>query len=154
MKAIRTRHPKRERGVVAKRITLARILEVAFWGTVIWGVLRIVAHYFHFTPYGIGAFARPFLGTYGENSLPGIALGTMVLFIAALAATFVYALVFGKVRFWWIGILYGLGIMFAAGYFFRMGHWDRDTFSTEAAWYLSFGLFIGMTLVLERFDEV
>jgi hypothetical protein len=154
MKAIKSRHSKKEGEAVTKRISFAKMVEVAFWGTVIWGFLRIAAHFLHFTPYGIGAYARPLLGTYGENSAAGIVLGTIVLFVATALATFLYALLFSNTRVWWGGILYGLGFLLVTGFFFRMGKWDQNTMSTEVAWFLSFGLFIGMTLALERFDEV
>ncbi|MFY0543280.1 YqhR family membrane protein [Brevibacillus sp. H7] len=154
MKAMKTRHPSHNEQVVKKRISPSKIFEVAFWGTAIWGVLRMAAHFLNFTPYGIGAYARPLLGMYGENSPTGIVLGTVVMFAGTLAATLLYSLLFANLRFWWAGILYGLAFLLGAGFFFRMGNWNQPTLSTEVAWFLSLGLFIGMTVMMERFDEV
>ncbi len=154
MKMMKTKHSARQRDVVTKRLTLSKMVEVAFWGTLIWGFLRMAAHFLNFTPYGIGAYARPLLGLYGENSPAGIILGTIVLFVVSIVGTAIYGLVLSNLRIWWGGILFGLGFLLVAGFFFRIGNWDQATLSTEVAWYLSFGLFIGMTLMLERFDEV
>jgi hypothetical protein len=139
---------------VAKRMTFAKIVEVSFWGTVIWGLIRMVAHFLNFTPYGIDSYARPLMGIYGENSVAGIILGSLVLFMGTLVAAMIYSLLFANFRIWWGGVLYGLVFLLITGFFFRIGSWNQTTLSTEVAWFLSFGLFIGMTLMLERFDEV
>jgi hypothetical protein len=139
---------------VAKRIAFSKIVEVSFWGTVIWGLIRMVAHFLNFTPYGIDSYARPLMGLYGENSPAGMILGTLVLFVATIAAALIYSVLFSRARIWWGGILYGLAFLLVAGFFFRIGHWNQTTLSTEVTWFLSFGLFIGMTLMLERNDQV
>jgi hypothetical protein len=136
-----------------KALPFAKMAEVAFWGTVLWGLVRAAAHYLNFTPYGVEAFARPILGTARANSWAGIGLGTLVLFVETIMAVFLYSLLFGRIRLWWIGLLYGLILLAVAGFFFRIGNWNQATLSTELAWYLSFGLFVGMTISLERSDK-
>jgi hypothetical protein len=138
----------------AKALPFAKMAEVAFWGTVMWGLVRMAAHYLNFTPYGVEAFARPFLGTAGANSWAGIGLGALVLFGETVMAVVLYSLLFGRSRLWWSGLLYGLILLAVAGFFFRIGNWNQATLSTELAWYLSFGLFIGMTISLESSDKV
>ncbi|MCG5249861.1 YqhR family membrane protein [Brevibacillus agri] len=131
----------------------AKIVELAFWGTIVWGIIRLLAHFLNLTPYGLGAFARPLLTGFEEDSLTGVALGAIVLFVETVLASFLFSLLFGQMRAWWTGLLYGAILLAIAGFFFRIGNWEVGTLSTEGAWYLSYGLFIGMTLVLEHSDE-
>jgi hypothetical protein len=152
MNLIKSKQSARKDRAVNRRIRFAKILEISFWGTVIWGILRLFAHFLHFTPYGIDSFARPLLGMNGENSPAGIALGTLVLFVVTAVATVVYALFFSRANIWWGGLIYGLAFLLIVGFFFQMGRWKEGTLSTEIAWFLSFGLFIGMSLFAERSD--
>ncbi|MGZ0053071.1 YqhR family membrane protein [Brevibacillus gelatini] len=144
----------KERGKAGnKRVSAAKIVELAFWGTIIWGIVRLLAHFLNLTPYGLGAFARPLLTGYEEDSLTGISLGAIVLFVETVLASFLFSFLFGNMRAWWTGLLYGAVLLAIAGFFFRIGNWEIGTLSTEGAWYLSFGLFIGMTIVLEHSHE-
>ncbi|NQF12532.1 hypothetical protein HPY31_01190 [Brevibacillus sp. HB1.3] len=137
----------------SKRVSFSKILEVAFWGTIIWGLVRLMAHFLHMTPYGVGAFARPFIGIEDENTFASVCLGGIVLFVEAVVASFVFSLLFSRIRAWWLGLVYGAVMLGIAGFFFHIGHWEVATLSTEGAWYLTFGLFIGMTIMLEQSDE-
>ncbi|USG63662.1 YqhR family membrane protein [Brevibacillus ruminantium] len=138
----------------AKAFPFVKMVEVAFWGTVFWGVIaRSLAHLLNFTPYGLGAYARPMLGAVHEDSWPAIWLGALMLFFESLLAVFLYSVLFKRSRIWWSGLLYGLMLLVVAGFFFRMGNWDQSTLSTEIGWYLSYGLFVGMTVTLEQHDQ-
>lgn len=154
---IRGRHrenkAEQEGQQTSKQSSTSKVLEIAFWGTIIWSIIRLLAHFLNLTPYGLGAFARPLVGV-DENSIAGIGLGAVILFIEALVATFLFSMLFSRQRVWWSGLLFGLVMLMIAGLFFRMGNWDLDTLSSEGAWYLSFGLFVGMTLTLEQSDEI
>ena len=136
-----------------RQISWKKILEVAFWGTLIWGMMRMVFAYFHFTPYGVEKFSRPLFGSIGEDSNWGIVVGLLILFGCMLAATAIYAFMLSTRKIWWLGVGYGIAFFVLFGLFFRMQHWKLDTFSTELAWFLSAGLFIGMSMTAERFDE-
>lgn len=136
-----------------KKTTWRKIMEVAIWGTVIWGLLRMAASFLGFTPYGVRSFSRPLLGMWGEDHLLGMVIGTIVFFLLVLGATAVYALLLSRIKLWWAGLIYGLGFMLVFGLFFRIGRWEEGTISTELTWFLSFGLFIGMTFVAERTEE-
>jgi hypothetical protein len=136
-----------------RRVVWRKIMEVAFWGTVIWGLLRMVAHFFGFTPDGVRSFSRPLLGLWGEGVFLGTAIGTVVLFLLTVGATAAYAFLFARSRLWWGGLVYGFVLMMVFGLFFRIGLWREGTLSTELAWFLSLGLFIGMTLVAEQTEE-
>ncbi len=136
-----------------KAISWKKIMEVAFWGTLIWGILRITFYFFNFTPYGIQAFSRPILGVVAENSYSGIGIGFGILFAFVIGATALFSYLFASRKIWWLGILYGLAFLFLFGLFFRMQNWKLDTLSTELAWFISFGLFIGMSITAERIDE-
>lgn len=154
MYLIKSKQSARKDRAVKRRIGFAKILEISFWGTVIWGILRIVAHFLHFTPYGIDSFARPlFLGMIRENTQTGFAFGILVLFAVTVVATAVYALFFSRAKIWWAGLVYGLAFLLIFGFFFKMGRWKEGTLSTEIAWFLSLGLFIGMSLFTERADQ-
>ncbi|GAB1530983.1 MULTISPECIES: YqhR family membrane protein [Brevibacillus] len=137
----------------SKRVSFSKLLEVAFWGTIIWGLVRLMAHFLHMTPYGVGAFARPFISIEDENTFASVCLGGIVLFVEAVVASFVFSLLFSRIRAWWLGVVYGAVMLGIAGFFFHIGHWEVATLSTEGAWYLTFGLFIGMTIMLEQSDE-
>ncbi|MEJ8545453.1 YqhR family membrane protein [Brevibacillus borstelensis] len=141
-----------ERGK-AKALPFAKLVEIAFWGTIIWGIFRLAAHFLNFTPYGLGSYARPFLTEGDEESWPATVLGTIMLFFESLIGVFIYSVLFKRSRMWWSGLLYGLILLVVAGFFFRMGNWEVATLSTEAAWFLSLGMFVGMTITLEAYDE-
>lgn len=137
----------------SNRIASSKILEVAFWGTIIWGFIRVSGHFLNMTPYGLGAFARPFISIEDENTFMSICLGGIVLFVETMVASFVFALLFSRIRVWWLGLAYGAAMLVIAGFFFHIGNWEVSTLSTEGAWYVTFGLFIGMSLMLEQSDD-
>jgi len=130
-----------------------KILEVSIWGTIFWSIARLVFHFLHFTPFGLGTYARPLLLNPGDaKKLAGVTLGIVVLFVVTLIASVVYALVFSKSRIWWTGLLYGAVLLVLFGVSTGIQNWRFATLSTEAAWFLSYGLFIGMSLSLEHTD--
>ncbi len=139
--------------MVSQPINGSKILEISLWGSVIWGIARALVHFLNFTPYGVRVFSRPFLGMGNEHSATGVAVGFVVLFGFVLAATVLYAFVFSRFKVWWLGIAYGLAILFLYGMFFHMRRWSYNTLSTEVLWFSSLGLFVGMSLTAERFDE-
>ncbi|MFM1653053.1 YqhR family membrane protein [Brevibacillus sp. B_LB10_24] len=133
--------------------SLAKILEVGFWGAIIWGVLRIAAHFLNFTPYGVFSFSRPFLGRAGEHSWQGFFAGLLLLIILSIAATTIFTLLLMKIRHWWVGLIYGLLLLLLFGLFFQMGRWRAETLFTELGWFLTYGLFVGMSMTLEEYDR-
>jgi hypothetical protein len=153
LRGFRSRQQGHQQQQQLSRNPTKKILEVAFWGTIFWGIIRLAAHFLNLTPYGLGSFARPILAGIDENTAAAIGLGAGFLFIETLIVTALFSMLFGKVRIWWSGLVLGLVILGVAGFFFRIGNWEVDTLSTEAAWYFSYGLFIGMTLTLEESDE-
>lgn len=137
----------------SNRISAVKLMEVAFWGTVFWGIGRLVMHFLHFTPYGLGTFARNFfLNTAGIRTFPAILLGLLAMLVASFLASLVYSLLFSRSRVWWHGLLYGAVLLVVFGVFFDMAEWKMATVASEAAWFLTYGLFVGMTLSLERSD--
>lgn len=153
LRGFRPRQQENQEQQQSSRNPSKKILEVAFWGTIFWGIVRLTAHFLNLTPYGLGSFARPILAGIEENTAAAIGLGAGFLFIETLIVTALFSMLFGKVRIWWSGLILGVVMLGVAGFFFRIGNWEVDTLSTEAAWYLSYGLFIGMTLTLEESDE-
>lgn len=138
--------------VETKPIGWQKIAEIAFWGAVIWGFARMIASYFSFTPYGVRAFSRALIGREGENSLTGILIGFIVLLVFSVIATLLYSAVLTRVHMWWGGILYGIVWFILFGFFFHIAHWTVNTLSTELTWFLSLGMFIGMSVSAEKMD--
>jgi hypothetical protein len=147
---IRGRLREQQRG---RQLSKIKILEIAFWGTIIWGIIRMSAHFLNLTPYGLGSYARPLMGLAADNSWVGIGAGMIVLFLETLAASALFSIIFRRSRIWWSGLIYGVLMLAIAGFFFRIMNWNMTTLSTEGAWFLSFGLFVGMSLTLEQSDE-
>nr|WP_240962089.1 YqhR family membrane protein [Brevibacillus laterosporus] len=141
-----------DKKIKTKPIPAKTILQIAVCGTLIWSTLRILMHFFQFTPYGAYIFARPFLGKAHENSYAGLAVGVVMLFLIIFVACLVYSFVLGNLYNWWLGVLYGIAFFYVFGYFFRMRHWGWGVWSTEFFWFMSLGMFIGMSIVAERFD--
>ncbi len=129
-----------------------KIMELAFWGTLIWGIVRSAAAYFAFTPYGVRSFSRPFYGASGEESNAGIIVGVLFLFVLIGIATILYTLTLSRMDIWWAGLPYGLAWLVVFGFFYDFNSWSADTLCTELTWFLSLGMFVGVSLVAERFD--
>lgn len=138
--------------IVIKPIGWKKIGEIAFWGAVLWGIARMIASFFSFTPYGVRAFSRAFVGMGAEDTLPGLLFGFLVLLVFTLIGTLLYSAVFSRVHVWWGGILYGLLWFILFGIFFKFANWTVNTLSTELTWFLSLGIFIGMSVTAERVD--
>jgi hypothetical protein len=136
----------------SSRISATKLLEVAFWGTVFWGIGRLVLHFLHFTPYGLGTYAGLFLNKADAKTPAGTLLGVLTLFLATFLASLVYSLLLGRTRIWWSGLLFGAILFVVFGAFFGIENWKNATLATESTWFLSFGLFVGMTLSLEQSD--
>ncbi len=148
------RHRFGDKGEVQpQEVSWNTVFQIAFWGTVIWGFLRLISFFFSFTPYGVRVFSRPLLGMAGEDTRAGVAIGAIMLFGVILVAAAVYKLLLSKVKMWWIGILYGLVLFVPFGLFFRMGMWSYDTLSTELLWFITLGMFIAMTISAEAYGE-
>lgn len=135
-----------------KPVRVKTILQISLCGTLFWTILRVFMHYFQFTPYGAYVFARPLLGKAQEDSYAGLALGAVMLFLIIFVACLVYCFVLGNIYNWWLGALYGIAFFYLFGYLFHMRHWGWGVWSTEFFWFMSLGMFIGMSIVAERFD--
>ncbi|MGE5702210.1 MAG: YqhR family membrane protein [Clostridia bacterium] len=138
--------------VTVKHLRLLKIAEIAFWGAVLWGFARMAASFFRFTPYGVRSFSRGLIGMDAEDTASGIVLGFLVLLAFLCLATLLYALIFSKWNIWWGGILYGLAWFVLFGYFFEFNNWTVNTLSTELTWFLSLGIFVGMSVSTEQMD--
>ncbi|HZG14914.1 MAG TPA: YqhR family membrane protein [Candidatus Bathyarchaeia archaeon] len=153
METAQSNYDASEKKETKEKTAWRKIVEVGLWGTILWGLLRVIANFLGFTPYGIRSFSRPLLGMWGEQAMLGTFIGIITLFLLVTGAAAVYGLFVSRIRLWWGGLVYGFGGMLLFGFFFRMGNWEEGTISTELAWFLSLGLFIGMTLLAERTEE-
>ncbi|WP_134683154.1 YqhR family membrane protein [Brevibacillus migulae] len=153
METAQSRYDASEKKETREKKAWRKIVEVGFWGTVMWGILRMIAHFLGFTPYSNRSFSRPLLGLWGEHNFLGTIVGIITVFLLATGAAAIYSLFVSRIRLWWGGLVYGFGMFLVFGFFFRMGNWQEGTISTELAWFLSFGLFIGMTILAEKTEE-
>ncbi|GAA4709955.1 YqhR family membrane protein [Brevibacillus fulvus] len=151
MGMVKTKQAKQQK-VVTKQLSLQKLLEISFWGTVMWGIVRLLANYFSFTPFTVGSFSRLIYGTTADNSAIGIVTGALILFAVTIVATWLYATLFARIHAWWLGLAYGLVFLLLFALFFRAGTWGDTTMSTEIVWFLSYGLFIGMSVLIEKVD--
>ncbi|WP_126427581.1 YqhR family membrane protein [Brevibacillus marinus] len=154
MNATKSGQAGRARSVRLRSRQWRKIAEVSLAGTLIWAFLRMVAAFFHFTPYANYVFSRPLVGMSAEGTRGGAILGLLVLFALSLVAAALYAALFARFRVWWAGILYGGALFLLFGSLFAMWRWNANTICTELAWFVSYGQFVGMTLTAERHDEL
>ncbi|MBO8163160.1 MAG: hypothetical protein H0Z34_05460 [Brevibacillus sp.] len=154
MYGTKSRQAVRDSGMVVRPHRFAKMLEVAVAATILWAFLRAISRFFHFTPYGNGVFSRPFMGMGEEGTRTGVVLGVIVLFVLILLATVLYGILFSRFQQWWGGVLYGGALFLLFGQFLQMWRWNANTLSTELAWFLSLGLFIGISLTAERYDQI
>lgn len=153
MYATKSRYVGRERSRT-RATQWRKVFEVSFAGTLIWAFVRMVAVFFHFTPYGNHVFSRPLLGMGAEGTRVGVAVGVIALFLVTLVAAVLYLVLFARFRVSWAGALYGGALFLLFGSLFAMWRWNANTLSTELAWFVSYGQFIGMSLTAERQDEI
>lgn len=134
---------------------------IGLFAGLIWGGLKIIEHYFHFTSLSPGFLLEPFFLHSFLSSRPGYLLGWGAFIVMSVAAALLYALILAKARGSWFGLFYG-GAWWAAIFMFigpvtGMMPWmirmDLNTILTDACLFLIWGLFIGYSISFEFTDE-
>ncbi|MFD0711035.1 YqhR family membrane protein [Paenibacillus sp. GCM10027626] len=136
-------------------------IRLGFFAGLIWGLVRWMLYSIKFTKVIPAFLAEPFFRHQFLVSGWGHALGLGFFILFSIAATFLYIVVFGRLKGPWWGIIYGIAwwavLMVAAGPlwgtmepFNRIGY---DTISTEFSVFVVWGLFIGYTIAFEFHDE-
>src|SRR5690242_19098422 len=105
MQGSRTKRNERQHKDV-NALSYVKLVEIAFWGSVIWGIARIIASFFDFTPYGLRVFSRPLTGMAAEDTPGGIVVGVLLYFIMVIASTLIYYYLFSQFTAWWLALAY------------------------------------------------
>lgn len=136
-------------------------LYLGFSAGLLWGGLKIVQYYFHFTSLSPAFLIEPFYKHSYLVTWQGVLLGWGVYILLSIAAALLYALLFAKAKGPWYGLGYGLawwGILFLLiGPLSGMMNWiaflDWNTILTDSSLFLLWGLFIGYSISFEFTDE-
>ncbi|MCR8633971.1 YqhR family membrane protein [Paenibacillus radicis (ex Xue et al. 2023)] len=136
-------------------------LYIGFFAGLLWGAVKMVEHYFHFTSLPPGFLVEPFFKNSFLLTWKGYLLGWAVFILFSIVATLLYTIFLAKAVGPWVGIMYGLaiwGIIFLlVGPITGMMNWiaflDWNTILTEACLFMLWGLFIGYSIAFEFNDE-
>jgi uncharacterized membrane protein YagU involved in acid resistance len=136
-------------------------LYIGFYAGLIWGAVKIIENYFHFTTIVPGFLVEPFFKHEFLMSWQGVLTGWAFFIVFSVIAAFVYMIVLSKVKGPWMGILYGAawwGLLYLligplAGMMYWVNKLDWNTIITDFCLFLLWGLFIGYTISLEFTDE-
>lgn len=134
---------------------------IGFFAGLIWGGLKIVENYFHFTSLPPGFLVEPFYKHSYLMTWRGYITGWLAFIILSIGASLIYALLFAKAKGPWVGVVYGVIwwvlIFLLIGPITGMTNWiayiDLNTIFTEACVFILWGLFIGYSISFEFTDE-
>jgi len=135
-------------------------LSIGFFAGLIWGAVKMIEHYLHFTSLPPGFLVEPFFKHSFLLTWRGYLLGWVVFIMFSIAAALVYTALLVKFAGPWIGIAYGMviwGVLFLlVGPVTGMMNWiiylDWNTILTEACLFMLWGLFIGYSIAFEFND--
>jgi uncharacterized membrane protein YagU involved in acid resistance len=128
----------------------------------IWGSVRILFHYLHFTKLDSTFVAEPFFNHSFLTKKWGVYIGLFAFVLFSMVCANLYALFFRKIKGPWPGI--GFGIFIWATLFMFIGpafdmiraiwKWDLNTMIAECCIFLMWGLFIGYSISYEFTNEM
>lgn len=127
----------------------------------LWGGLKLVEQYFHFTRLSPGFLIEPFFKHAYLSTWQGMAVGWLAFIVFSVIASLLYAAFLAKARGPWFGIGYGLlwwGLIFLllgpiSGMTSWIAYMELNTVITDACLFLLWGLFIGYSISFEFTDE-
>ncbi|MDF2720422.1 MAG: hypothetical protein K0Q59_97 [Paenibacillus sp.] len=136
-------------------------LQTGFFAGLIWGAVKALEAYLHFTEIPAQFMAKPFLAPSFVKSVAGFWMGWLVFIVFSIVASLLYALVLRKVRGPWTGLCYGAAwwvlIYLLVGPSTGMMKWinryEWNTIITDVCLFLVWGLFIGFSIAFEFTDE-
>ncbi|WP_438351421.1 YqhR family membrane protein [Paenibacillus sp. FA6] len=136
-------------------------LELGFFAGLFWGTIHWIFYVFKFTKVIPAYLAEPFFKHEFLKSGAGHLVGLLVFIAFSIAVSFIYVLLFRKMKGPWPGMLYGvfwwLIIFVVVGPIFDMvkplSALTATTVISEFCLYLLWGLFIGYTIAMEFTDE-
>lgn len=134
-------------------------LYVGFFAGLIWGAVKIVLYYLHFTSVLPGFMVEPLFKHEFMKSGPGVLTGWFFIIVASIAAALLYTALFRKIKGPYPGILYGAAWWLVSFVLAGEGGVTRpisemrpSTLVSELCLFVLWGLFIGFT-VSEEFNE-
>jgi len=136
-------------------------LYIGFFAGLLWGGLKCIEYYFHFTSLTPGFLLEPFFLHEFLISPAGFWVGWGAFTLFSIIASLLYALLMAKTKGPWFGIGYGVvwwGVIFLLiGPITGMTKWiaymDLNTIVTDLCLFVLWGLFIGYSISFEFTDE-
>ncbi|MEK8132770.1 YqhR family membrane protein [Paenibacillus filicis] len=136
-------------------------LYIGVFAGILWGGLKIIESYFHFTTLPPGFMLEPFFLHEYLTSVAGYWLGWGAFTLFSIVASLLYALLMAKTRGPWFGIGYGVAwwvfIFLLIGPLTGMTKWiaymDLNTVLSDFCLFVLWGLFIGYSISFEFTDE-
>ncbi|GIP15273.1 hypothetical protein J40TS1_09150 [Paenibacillus montaniterrae] len=135
-------------------------LNIGFFAGVIWGGLRLIAYYLHFTKEPASFLIRTWLTEQAAIGPFGHITGTFSFIIFSMLAAFLYLWFFRKLEGPWPGVWYGIGwwgILFGVCPLLGITKMTLNVPFTLAAtdfcFFVVWGLFIGYSIAFEFTDE-
>jgi len=136
-------------------------IKLGFFAGLIWGLMRWFFYLIRFTKVLPGFMVEPFFRHSFLMTGWGHVVGILSFIVFSILCTFLYILVFGRLKGPIWGILYGAiwwVILFAligptAGWMKPLNVIGYDTIATEFSIFVIWGLFIGYTIAFEFHDE-
>lgn len=136
-------------------------LYIGFYAGLIWGGLKMLENYFHFTSLSPGFLVEPFFKHSFLMTWQGYLLGFFFFILFSIGAALIYTVLLRKIKGPWLGMVYGLAwwvliyllIGPVVGMNAPIGQIDINTLVTDASLFLLWGLFIGYSISVEFTDE-
>ncbi|TVY11475.1 YqhR family membrane protein [Paenibacillus cremeus] len=136
-------------------------LYIGVFAGLIWGGLKIIEYYFHFTTLPIGFLIEPFFLHSYVNTWQGMVTGWLAFILFSVVASLLYSVMLSQAKSAWIGIGYGAvwwGIIFLLiGPVTGMMNWiafiDLNTILSDFCLFVLWGLFIGYSISFEFTDH-
>jgi len=135
-------------------------LSLGFFAGLIWGGLRLLSYFLHFTYEPASFLIRGWLTEEAAIGAFGHITGTISFIIFSMIASFLYLWFFRTLEGPWPGIWYGIGwwgILYGLGPLFGFTRLSLDVTFTLAAtdfcFFVLWGLFIGYSIAFEFTDE-
>ncbi|MCS7461661.1 YqhR family membrane protein [Paenibacillus doosanensis] len=134
---------------------------IGLFAGLIWGAVKMLEHYLHFTSLPPGFLVEPFFKRSFLLSFQGYLLGWLIFILFSIFASLVYTLLLAKANGPWAGVAYGaiwwMLIFLLIGPVTGMMNWiaylDWNTIITDFCLFIVWGLFIGYSISLEFTSE-
>ncbi|MVP00178.1 YqhR family membrane protein [Paenibacillus lutrae] len=136
-------------------------MNIGFFAGVLWGGIKIVEFYFHFTSVIPSFLAEPFYRTDFLLTWQGLLIGWLFFVLFSVIASCIYMLLLSKIKGPWVGI--GYGIVWWCLLYLAIGPWtgmmgwlyysEWNTIITDFCLFLLWGLFIGYSIAFEFTQE-